>query len=36
MVVLKYIDELLNEVHFGNNEKGSCHVEEDETRFKCF
>jgi hypothetical protein len=36
MVVPKYIDEILNEVQYGNNEKSYCRMEEVETRFKCF
>ena len=36
MVVPVYIDEMLNEVQYGNDEKGSCHMEEVEARFKCF
>jgi hypothetical protein len=36
MVVPKYIDEILNELQYGNNETRSCHMEEVETRFKCF
>jgi hypothetical protein len=36
MVVPKYIDEILNEVQYGSDEKSSCRMEEDETRFKCF
>ena len=36
MVVLEYISEILNEVQYGNDEKGSCHMEEVEARFKCF
>ena len=36
MVVLEYIREILNEVQYGNDEKGSCHMEEVEARFKCF
>jgi hypothetical protein len=33
MVVPKYIDEILNEVQYGNDKKSSYHVEEIETRF---
>jgi hypothetical protein len=36
MVVPKYIDEILNEVQYRNNEKSSCRMEEVETRFRCF
>jgi hypothetical protein len=36
MVVPKYIDEILNEVQYGNDEKGSSRMEEVETRFKYF
>jgi hypothetical protein len=36
MVVPKYIDEILNEVQYGNDEKDSSHMEEVETRFKYF
>jgi hypothetical protein len=36
MVVPKYIDEILNEVQYGNNEKSFGRMEEIETRFKCF
>jgi hypothetical protein len=36
MVVPKYIDEILNEVQYGNGEKSSCRMEEVETRFMCF
>ena len=36
MVVLEYIGEILNEVQYGNHEKGSYHMEEVEARFKCF
>jgi hypothetical protein len=36
MVGPKYIDEILNEVQYGNNEKSSCRMEEVETRFMCF
>jgi hypothetical protein len=36
MVVPKYIDEILNEVQYGYDEKSSCHMEEVETRFRCF
>jgi hypothetical protein len=36
MVVPKYIDEILNEVQYGSDEKSSCRMEEVETRFKCF
>ena len=36
MVVPRYIDEILNKVQYGNNEKGSCRMEEVEARFKCF
>ena len=28
MVVPKYIDEILNDVKYGNDEKGSCRMEE--------
>jgi hypothetical protein len=31
MVVPKYIDEILNEVQYGNDEKSSCRMEEVET-----
>ena len=36
MVMPKYIDEILNEVQYGNDEKGSYRMEEVEARFKCF
>ena len=36
MVVPKYIDEVLNEVQYGNDEKGSCRMEKVEAKFKCF
>ena len=36
MVMPKYIDEILNEVRYGNDEKGSYHMEEVKARFKCF
>ncbi len=36
IVVPKYIDEILNEVQYGNDEKSSCRMEEVETRFRCF
>jgi hypothetical protein len=36
MVVPKYIDEILNEFQYGNNEKSSFRMEEVETRFRCF
>ena len=36
MVVPKYIDEILNEVQYGNDKKSSCRMEEVETRFRCF
>jgi hypothetical protein len=36
MVMHTYIDEILNEVQYGNDEKSFCHMEEVETRFKCF
>jgi hypothetical protein len=36
MVVAKNVDEILNEVQSGNDEKGSSRMEEVETRFKCF
>ena len=36
MVVSKYIDEILNKVQYGNDEKGSSRMEEVEERFKCF
>ena len=36
MVMPKYIDEILNEVQYGNDEIGSCRMEEVKTRFKCF
>jgi hypothetical protein len=36
MVMQTYIDEILNEVQYGNNEKSSCRMEEVETRFRCF
>jgi hypothetical protein len=36
MVMPTYIDEILNEVQYGNDEKSSCRIEEVETRFKCF
>ena len=36
MVVPKYIDEILNRVQYGNDEKGSCCMEEVEARFKFF
>ena len=32
----KYIDEILNKVQYGNDEKCSCRTEEVEARFKCF
>jgi hypothetical protein len=35
MAVLEYICEILNEVQYENDEKGSCHMEEVEARFKC-
>ena len=34
MVVPKYIDEILNEVQYGNDENGSCRM--GKARFKCF
>ena len=36
MVVPKYIDEILNKVQYGNDEKCPCRTEEVEARFKCF
>jgi hypothetical protein len=36
MVVPKYIDEILIEVQYGNDKKGSCRMEEAKTRFRCF
>jgi hypothetical protein len=36
MVMPKYIDEILNEVQYGNDEKSSCRMEEVETRFRYF
>ena len=36
MVVPRYIDEILNKVQYGNDEKGSCRMEEVEARFKFF
>jgi hypothetical protein len=36
MVVLKYIDEILNEVQYEKDEKSSCHMEKIETRFRYF
>jgi hypothetical protein len=36
MIVPEYIDEILNEVQYGNDDKGYCRIEEVETRFKCF
>jgi hypothetical protein len=36
MVMPIYIDEILNEVQYGNDEKSSCCMEEVETRFGCF
>ena len=36
MVMPKYIDEILNEVQYGNDEKGSYRMEEVKARFKCF
>ena len=36
MVVPKYIDEILNEFQYENDEKGFYHMEEVEARFKCF
>jgi hypothetical protein len=36
MVVPKYIDEILNELQYGNDEKSSCHMEEVKTRFRYF
>jgi hypothetical protein len=36
MVVPIDIDEILNEVQYGNDKKSSCRMEEVETRFKCF
>ena len=36
MVVPKYINEILNKVRYGNDEKCSCRTEEVEARFKCF
>ena len=36
MVVPRYIDEILNKVQYGNDEKGSCRMEEVEARFKYF
>jgi hypothetical protein len=34
MVVPMYIDEILNKVQYGNDEKSSCRMEEVETRFR--
>ena len=36
MVVPKYIDEILNKVQYGNDEKSSYRMEEVEARFTCF
>jgi hypothetical protein len=36
MVVPKYIDEILNGVQYGNDEKSYCRMEEVETRFRYF
>ena len=36
IVVLEYIGEILNEVQYGNDEKGSHRMEEVEARFRCF
>jgi hypothetical protein len=36
MVVPTYIEEILNEAQYGNDEKSSCRMEEVETRFGCF
>jgi hypothetical protein len=36
MVVPKYIDKILNEVQYRNDEKNSCCMEEAKTRFRCF
>ena len=36
MVMPKYIDEILNEVRYGNDEKGSYRMEEVIARSKCF
>jgi hypothetical protein len=36
MIVATYIDEILNEVQYGNDEKNSCRMEEVETRFRYF
>jgi hypothetical protein len=36
MVMPKYIDEILNEVQYGNDEKSSCRMEEVEIRFRYF
>jgi hypothetical protein len=36
MVMTKYIDEILNEFQYGNDEKSSCRMEEVETRFNYF
>jgi hypothetical protein len=36
MVMPKYIDEILNKVQYGNDEKSSCRMEEVETKFRYF
>jgi hypothetical protein len=36
MVMPTYIDEILNEVQYGNDKKSSCFMEEVETRFRYF
>ena len=36
MVVPEYIDEILNEVQYGNDENGSCCMGEVKARFECF
>ena len=36
MVVPKYIDEILNKVQYGNDEKGSYRMEEVKARYKFF
>jgi hypothetical protein len=36
MVMPTYIDEILNEVQYGNDEKSSYRMKEVETRFRYF
>jgi hypothetical protein len=36
MVMPTYIEEILDEVQYGNDEKSSCRMEEVEARFRCF